>query len=114
MSHRLGMAAPKEAMKGTPQAVKDIMTVKRLQLVSNKARCRQCDDVIESTHRHDFVWCKCGAIAVDGGTAYLKRCGDLTNFEELSEEIEVDVVVECESCYRESGTTICYSHRHKA
>jgi hypothetical protein len=52
-------------------------------IVSNKIRCRKCDDVIESTHRHDFKWCKCGAVAVDGGKSYLKRCGD--DWEELSE-----------------------------
>ena len=28
-------------------------------LVLNKAQCRNCGDVIESTHRHDFVGCTC-------------------------------------------------------
>lgn len=54
----------------------------------NAGRCKKCNDTIESKHRHDFVRCKCGSIAVDGGTAYLKRCGDLENFEELSEGAE--------------------------
>lgn len=49
----------------------------------NKARCRKCGDVIESTHRHDFVSCKCGAIAVDGGRDYLRRVG--IDFDDLSE-----------------------------
>jgi hypothetical protein len=51
----------------------------------NMARCRKCGDLIESKHRHDFVRCKCGAIAVDGGRDYLRRVGDYANFEELSE-----------------------------
>jgi hypothetical protein len=38
----------------------------------NRARCRRCDDVIESRSRHDFVTCRCGAIFVDGGTDYLR------------------------------------------
>ena len=40
--------------------------------------------VIESKFRHDFVWCKCKAIFVDGGTAYLRRGGELADIEELS------------------------------
>ena len=52
----------------------------------NKAQCRLCNDVIESKHRHDFVRCSCGAIAVDGGKDYIRRCAkDLDNIIELSE-----------------------------
>jgi len=40
----------------------------------NSARCDRCGDEIESKHRHDFVSCSCGALAVDGGTDYMKRC----------------------------------------
>ena len=55
-------------------------------VVTNKAQCRQCGDIIESIHRHDFKWCKCGAIAVDGGKSYLKRAAkDLGDIIELSE-----------------------------
>lgn len=52
---------------------------------SNKARCLACGDVIESKHRHDFVYCSCETIFVDGGKDYLRRGGDFTKFEELSE-----------------------------
>lgn len=51
----------------------------------NKAKCKKCGDVIESTHTHDFVRCKCGAIAVDGGHDYLRRLGNPEDCEELSE-----------------------------
>ena len=40
---------------------------------------------IESAHRHDFKFCKCGAVAVDGGKDYLRRCGNREEWEELSE-----------------------------
>lgn len=36
----------------------------------NKARCLNCLDEIESTHRHDFQSCSCGDIFVDGGNEY--------------------------------------------
>lgn len=42
-------------------------------VVVNKCQCRQCGDIIESKHRHDFVRCKCGAIFTDGGTEYIRR-----------------------------------------
>lgn len=42
-------------------------------LVRNSAHCLICDDEIVSTHRHDFVRCSCGRIAVDGGLAYARR-----------------------------------------
>ena len=53
--------------------------------VINKVRCHHCGDEPESKHVHDFRWCKCGAIAVDGGPYYAKRVGDLNNYTELSE-----------------------------
>jgi hypothetical protein len=55
----------------------------------NRIRCRHCGDIIESTHRHDFRSCKCGKVAVDGGTDYLRRvfpdAPPEKHFEELSE-----------------------------
>lgn len=46
----------------------------------NKAKCRKCGDIIESKHVHDYVSCKCGAIAVDGGHYYLKRSYQVPSF----------------------------------
>ena len=40
--------------------------------------------MIESKHVHDFVSCSCGAIAVDGGHDYLRRCGYKEDIIELS------------------------------
>lgn len=55
------------------------------KIIVNKAKCLKCNSIIESKHVHDFVNCACGAIAVDGGKEYLKRCGYKENIEEMSE-----------------------------
>lgn len=63
------------------------MSLQRLK--RNRARCRKCGDVIESKSRHDFVWCKCKAIFVDGGPDYERAGGDLNVFEGMYEYEEV-------------------------
>lgn len=56
------------------------------KIIHNRCRCRQCEDIIESVHRHDFVSCKCGNIFTDGGKAYIRRgAKDLEDIEDLSE-----------------------------
>ena len=54
-------------------------------IIRNMIRCKKCGDVIESTFTWDFKYCSCGAVAVDGGTDYLRRCGNREDYEELSE-----------------------------
>lgn len=55
----------------------------------NMARCRICEDVIESTHVHDFVRCQCGAIFVDGGRQYWRYGWEKEGaFERLTERPE--------------------------
>jgi hypothetical protein len=44
-------------------------------IVQNAVICNKCDDFIFSAHRHSYVECKCGNIAVDGGQDYLRRVG---------------------------------------
>ena len=44
-----------------------------MKILKNAIRCNLCGDEIESTDRHDFVTCSCGACAVDGGHDYLRR-----------------------------------------
>lgn len=61
----------------------------RERVLVNKAQCKLCGDIIESTHRHDYRGCKCGGIAVDGGHEYLRRtAGSLDNITELSESVQ--------------------------
>jgi hypothetical protein len=55
-----------------------------MTILHNKIRCKLCNDVIESKHRHDFVWCHCKAVAVDGGKDYLKRTGNPDDYVELT------------------------------
>lgn len=56
------------------------------KILHNRAQCMLCGDIIESTHRHDYVSCKCGEIAVDGGRSYLRRSAkNFLNFLDLSE-----------------------------
>lgn len=55
------------------------------KIKTNKVKCKKCNDTIESKHRHDFVYCNCMSIAVDGGKNYLKRVGNINEFKELSE-----------------------------
>ena len=54
-------------------------------IIKNQVKCNHCGDIIESKHMHDFKTCSCGAVSVDGGHDYLRRCfkaeGD---YEELS------------------------------
>ena len=51
--------------------------------------CLKCGDIITSKSVHDFKSCKCQSCAVDGGTNYLRRCGNPEDWKDLSEVEEV-------------------------
>ncbi len=53
----------------------------------NRAKCKLCQSIIESFHRHDYVSCKCGHISIDGGLEYW-RCSaiDWNNFLRIDDE----------------------------
>lgn len=53
-------------------------------ILRNKIKCNHCDQIIESYFVHDFKWCECGKVAVDGGCEYRKRTGDDTDYTDLS------------------------------
>jgi len=55
------------------------------KILVNKIQCKKCKDIIESKHVHDFKWCTCKSIAVDGGLEYLRRVGNIEDIIELSE-----------------------------
>ena len=60
------------------------------KITKNAIQCKLCGEVIESKHVHDFVQCKCGACAVDGGHDYLRRCfRDKDCYIDLLESIEI-------------------------
>ena len=65
------------------------------KILVNKIQCKKCKDIIESKHVHDFKWCSCKSIAVDGGLEYLRRIGNLEDIIELSKfDMKQEVVYE--------------------
>lgn len=62
------------------------------KLIKNVIQCTNCKDIIESEYTHDFKWCKCGTVAVDGGLSYAKRSfkNSPADFMDLSEWEEVE------------------------
>ncbi len=46
-------------------------------------RCRKCLETIESKHIHDFKYCSCSAVGIDGGISDGNRIlGNLTDIED--------------------------------
>ncbi|MCQ2739262.1 MAG: hypothetical protein MJ237_03430 [bacterium] len=54
------------------------------KIIHNRIKCKNCGDIIESISTHDFKFCSCGKVAIDGGKSYLKRTGNPNDWEELS------------------------------
>jgi hypothetical protein len=52
----------------------------------NRAKCKRCKDIIESFHYTDLVFCGCGAIGVDGGSALKCIVDDWENFVRVDDE----------------------------
>lgn len=48
--------------------------------MKNRAKCKLCQSIIESFHSTDYVLCKCGEIAVDGGESLRCEAKDFNNF----------------------------------
>ncbi len=44
-------------------------------ICENSLFCVACGTEIFSAHTHDFRYCRCGNVAVDGGQSYLRRVG---------------------------------------
>ena len=64
-------------------------------ILVNQIRCKKCGDEPFSSHVHDFVYCKCGAVAVDGGMHYLKRAGNPDDYEDMSYSMDDKIISEC-------------------
>jgi hypothetical protein len=84
-------------------------------IVVNKIRCTHCSDVIESTHSHDFKWCKCGRSGVDGGHEYLRRVG--SSYEELSRnalcrKTIITNKIQCIMCSDVIESTHCHDFKY--
>ena len=60
----------------------------KTKIISNKIKCINCGDILESKSPNDFKRCSCGKVAIDGGHDYLKRIGDDEDYSELSKVSE--------------------------
>jgi hypothetical protein len=48
-------------------------------------QCKKCLETIESKHRHDFKYCCCGAVGIDGGISAGNRIlGNRSDIEDRS------------------------------
>jgi hypothetical protein len=75
-------------------------------IVSNSVICKKCGDVIYSRHRHDFVTCKCGNVAVDGGQEYLRRSYEQPeSFIDISWELDTTIYNKCAEAAQEAMDT---------
>ena len=62
--------------------------------MKNRAKCRLCEDIIESFHSTDYISCKCGEIALDGGDSlkcYAKDWSNLLRIDDKGNTIFVTV-----------------------
>jgi len=72
----------------------------------NRAKCKLCSSIIESFHSTDYVECKCGEIALDGGEALACFANDWKNFLRVDDKgNEVVVSVKDEKTSQEPSDT---------
>ena len=64
-------------------------------LIQNELECKKCGDIIYSAHLHDFKYCKCGSVAVDGGMSYIRRVGNVEDIVDRSMHMDVDALEDC-------------------
>lgn len=68
--------------------------------MKNRAKCKLCNDILESFHAYDYVTCKCGEISISGGNDRFEcSAKDWKNFMRVDEdgnEIMVKVVDEAQ------------------
>lgn len=68
--------------------------MEKRRIISNSLKCLECNEAIWSAHRHDFVECSCGKIAVDGGMDYMRRVGN-GSYEDTSMTMNEDDLNRC-------------------
>ena len=70
------------------------------KIILNQARCKLCNDTITSYYNWDYQVCKCGAIAIDGGTVNPGWKKGIDNIEDLSVYDDADFETIRVSLYR--------------
>jgi len=51
-----------------------------------RVKCLKCGDIITSNYRHDFRWCSCESVAVDGGEECPRIIGNQDGWEIVEED----------------------------
>jgi hypothetical protein len=74
-------------------------------IVQNAVICKKCDGFIVSKSVHDFVYCSCGSVAVDGGQEYLRRVGDFVNAIDVSWSLPDELYNACAEAVQEAMDT---------
>ena len=61
---------------------------KKEEIISNKIKCKNFGEVIESKSTNGLKRRSCGGAAVDVGKEYLKRLGNEKDYEDLSIKVK--------------------------
>jgi len=72
-------------------------------------KCTKCNATIFSRARHDFHWCPCKAVAIDGGFDYMKITGNSEDFEIVAIDVEAtrqDLVCDWKEGNNKFGTIV--------
>lgn len=60
----------------------------RTNMKKQAIKCKRCGSTVFSRARHDFRWCSCNLVAIDGGNNYTRTAGDPENFKSIQLDIE--------------------------
>jgi hypothetical protein len=52
-------------------------------------KCRKCGDIIWSRAAHDFHWCTCESVAIDGGINPHKFVGNAEDYEQMELNLNI-------------------------
>jgi hypothetical protein len=55
-----------------------------LKPIRNSIQCKKCGEIISSFSTHDFKYCLCHSVAVDGGFEYMRVTGSPVDYTDLS------------------------------
>src|SRR5436190_20953854 len=62
----------------------------------NRAKCKKCNELLESFHLHDEVECKCGEVRISGGSqkylCFAKNWDNFLRIDDEGKEVGVQVV----------------------
>lgn len=73
--------------------------------MKNRAKCKLCNEILESFYRHDYITCKCGEISIDGGNDYCRAMAkNWENFLRIDDEGNEIVVTIQEPVVKEPVT----------